>query len=110
MAKKKNCWEYKKCGRQPGGPNINSLGICPAATDSISNGLNNGQNGGRICWAVSGTFCDGKVQGTFAEKKTYCMECKFFKLVAQNEGSRRFTLMKPNQHYNNIYRIFLYLM
>jgi len=27
---KLNCWEFKKCGRQPGGPKVAELGVCPA--------------------------------------------------------------------------------
>ena len=42
----KNCWEFKNCGRQPGGSNVNDLGLCPAATDTSSDGLNRGKNGG----------------------------------------------------------------
>ena len=30
---------------------------------------------GRICWAVAGTFCEGKVQGTFAQKYADCRKC-----------------------------------
>ncbi|MGD0283853.1 MAG: two-CW domain-containing protein, partial [Dissulfurispiraceae bacterium] len=25
-----NCWEFKKCGREMGGVNIEQLGVCPA--------------------------------------------------------------------------------
>ena len=31
---KKNCWEYKKCGREVGGAKVKDLGVCPAATNS----------------------------------------------------------------------------
>jgi len=24
-----NCWEFKKCGREPGGEKASELGICP---------------------------------------------------------------------------------
>ena len=56
-----NCWEFKKCGREIGGIKVEELGICPAASDTSVNEFNRGQNGGRICWAVAGTFCDGEV-------------------------------------------------
>ena len=110
MSIKQNCWEYKNCGRQPGGYNVPLLGVCPAATDVSSSGLNNGHNGGRICWAVKGAFCGGKIQDTFAQKKMHCMRCEFFKLVKKKEGSEKFVIEKPDQKYNNIYKIFLYLM
>ncbi len=99
MAKEQNCWEYKKCGREPGGNKTEELGVCPSTTDTSSNGLNGGDNAGRICWAVAGTFCGNKVQGTFAEKKTTCMSCDFHKNVREEEGTIKFMLLKPGQVY-----------
>ena len=83
---KQNCWEFKKCGREPGGAKTAELGICPAATETRANGLNNGNNGGRACWPIVGTLCGGKVQGVFAEKLTNCMKCEFYQLVGAEEG------------------------
>jgi CRP-like cAMP-binding protein len=83
--KKINCWEFKKCERQPGGKKVEDLGVCHAAVDSSFNGINDGQNAGRICWAVAGTCCGGKVQGTFAEKRRSCVTCDFYKHVQQQE-------------------------
>lgn len=94
-----NCWEFLKCGREPGGAKSTELGVCPAAIDTSSNGLNGGENGGRICWAVAGTFCGGKVQGTFAEKQISCMICDFMKKVKEKEGPAKFKLFKPGQDY-----------
>ena len=82
---KLNCWEFKKCGREPAGVKVKELGECPAAILSSSNGRNGGSNGGRICWAITGTFCGGIVQGTFAHKQLSCMNCDFFKLVKNEE-------------------------
>ena len=82
-----NCWEYMKCGRESRGIKSNELGECPAASDSSFDGINSGLYAGRICWAVAGTFCDGKVQGTFAEKRTSCMDCTFYKKVQIEEGA-----------------------
>ena len=97
---KQNCWELKKCGREPGGAKAAEMGICPAATDASSTGLNGGKNGGRICWAVTGTFCGGKVQGTFAQKRLSCMTCEFFsKVQAEEESSGKFLMLKPGQVY-----------
>jgi len=81
-----NCWDLKKCGRQPGGSKALELGVCAASTDAKADGLNGGHNGGRICWALTGTLCGGKVQGTFAEKLGNCMECEFYKLVRTEQG------------------------
>ncbi len=85
--KKQNCWEHSQCGRAPGGEKVSELGTCPAAIDSSFNGINEGINGGRICWAVAGTFCYGTVQGSFAEKRDTCMSCEFFKQVRIEEGT-----------------------
>ena len=90
---KKNCWEVKNCGRNVGGEKVEEMGVCPAAENSAANGLNSGANGGRICWAVAGTFCGGKKQGTFAEKRLSCMGCEFYKSVADDEGEEFVLLM-----------------
>lgn len=84
---KVNCWEWKKCGRQEGGAKTAELGVCPAASAERVNGANGGLNGGRACWALAGTLCGGKVQGTFATKISNCMGCDFYKLVVQEEGA-----------------------
>ena len=79
------------------GIKVKELGVCPAPQDTSSNGLNGGKNAGRICWAVAGTFCGGKKQGTFAEKQLSCMSCDFFRLVKKEAGPGTFRLMKPRQ-------------
>ena len=84
------------CGREPNGSKVNKLGICPAAQDTSSDGLNGGKNAGRICWAVAGTFCDGKKQGTFVKKLSTCLSCKFYNLV-KKELSNNFKFMKPKK-------------
>jgi len=94
-----NCWEFKKCGREPGGAKNKEMGICPATTEVSTNSMNGGKNAGRICWAIAGTFCGGKVQGDFAQKSVSCMSCDFFKTVKQEEGADKFVLLKPGQKY-----------
>ncbi|WP_440950970.1 two-CW domain-containing protein [Methanosphaerula subterraneus] len=83
-----NCWEFKKCGREPGGENASELGICPASTETLTDGVNHGKNGGRACWAISGTMCGGKVQGTFATKVGTCLNCEFYQQVQWEEKPR----------------------
>jgi hypothetical protein len=83
--RKLNCWEFRECGRQPGGRNAEDLGVCPAAADVVRDGTYGGRNGGRCCWTVAGTYCFGEVQGTFAKKFNNCMECDFFWRVASEE-------------------------
>jgi len=60
-----NCWEYMKCGRDR-----DATTKCPAYS-----------NFGRVCWVVAGTFCQGKVQGTFAQKYEDCSKCDFYKML-----------------------------
>lgn len=91
--KKLNCWEIRKCGREPGGNRTDDLGICPAANAEEQDGVNHGRNAGRICWAVAGTFCGGKVQGDFAMKTASCMVCEVFKRIKEEEGIENFTLL-----------------
>ena len=90
---KENCWEFKNCGRQVGGAKVGELGVCPAASTESANGYNGGIKGGRICWSLAGTFCGGKVQGTFTDKQASCMGCEFFKKVKTEESSS-FALMQ----------------
>ena len=87
MTTKKNCWEVLKCERQPDGAKANELGVCPSAVPGEYNGLNNGINGGRFCWRIAGTMCDGEPQGDVAQKTLNCLGCDFFKQVAAEEGS-----------------------
>ncbi len=63
-----NCWEVKKCGREKGGDHVSAMGECPASL----------MDAGQACWLVAGTFCDGTVQGTFAQKEYNCTSCEYF--------------------------------
>jgi len=83
---KQNCWEHKKCGREPGGPKSAELGVCPAATDPTYHNTNSGKNAGRHCWKIAGTLCGGQVQGSHAAKLMNCVRCDFFQLVKEQEG------------------------
>ena len=82
---KLNCWEFKHCGREAGGTKSSALGVCPAAVEKKLEGKNSGINGGRTCWGIVGTLCEGKIQGTFASKYQTCKECEFFMLVNKQE-------------------------
>jgi len=84
---KQNCWEYTQCGRESGGCRVSEDGVCPAASDSSFTNINSGKCGGRFCWAVAGTLCNGKIQGTFAEKRETCVNCDFYKRVQIEEGT-----------------------
>ncbi len=82
---KKNCWEFKNCGRQPGGAKAAELGVCPATTLEDLDGAHGGKNGGRACWAVVGSLCGGKIQGTYAQKLHNCWRCEFMNIVKREE-------------------------
>jgi hypothetical protein len=82
---KLNCWEIKKCGREPGGEKVELLGVCPVTVEKKLNNVHSGKNGGRSCWIVAGTLCGGKVQGTYAIKLSNCMQCDFYKSVREEE-------------------------
>jgi two-component system, NtrC family, sensor kinase len=65
-----NCWEFMKCGREK-----ETAMKCPAFPHF-----------GRICWAVAGTLCEGRVQGTFALKYEDCMKCEYYRKVRDKEA------------------------
>jgi hypothetical protein len=90
-AGKINCWDFVKCGREFDGKKV----PCPASIDMSADGLNEGKNGGRICWAIAGTFCREKIKGFFAKKLLSCESCGFFKMVKKEEGIENFILLKP---------------
>jgi len=107
---KLNCWEFMRCERAPGGEKAAEIGECPAATDTSFDGINCGKNAGRICWAVAGTCCGGKVQGTFAEKRSSCTGCDFYLTVQAEEGTSDYSHKFLNYFANDEKRPLLELM
>ena len=92
---RKNCWEVMNCGRHPDDENVDKRGVCPAALPGKFDGVNGGFQGGRFCWAVSGTSCGQTTQGTYLQKLPRCIECKFLKQVTVEEG--RFFILTLGQ-------------
>lgn len=82
---KLNCWEFKNCGREPGGKKAAELGVCPTATCAELNESHGGKKGGRACWVIAGTMCGGQVQGSFAQKFKNCSVCDFYQAVKAEE-------------------------
>ncbi len=82
-----NCWEFKKCQREPGGAKVNELGVCPAATFIKADGYLGGRNGGRGCMYITGTFCGGNEQGTYRDKTHECTKCDFYKVLRKEHGA-----------------------
>ena len=71
-----NCWEIKKCEWQKGGKKVNELGECIASKKEM----------GHSCWAVAGTLCGGKIQGTSAQKIGYCTTCEVYQIYNRSKG------------------------
>lgn len=86
----KNCWEIFDCGRQKFGNRISELGECIASKESL----------GHSCWAIAGTLCQGKVQGTVDHKKKNCLTCKVYKLYHRTIGTlgKRIPEELPEEH------------
>lgn len=98
MERKINCWEFNKCGREPEGENSKEFGACPTKLTSEFDGVNGGKNGGRSCWTVEGTLCNGEVQGAIGSKLMDCIHCEFLKYVNEEEG-REFVLIPKKSFY-----------
>jgi hypothetical protein len=71
-----NCWEIKKCERQKGGKKVNELGECIASKEGM----------GHSCWAVAGTLCGGKIQGTTVQKIGYCTSCEVHEIYNRSKS------------------------
>ena len=82
-----------------GGDDVGPDGPCPAALEKNGEGVNSGARSGRVCWAVSGTFCGTRAQGTEASKIISCLNCGFFTRVLREEGLANFMLLRPGQTY-----------
>ena len=86
--RKLNCWEFKGCGREPGGAYESERGVCPAAVETRLDGVHGGRNAGRACWAVAGTMSRGQSESSFDKKYRMCSLCDFY-LLLRNEEDRR---------------------
>ena len=75
----KNCWQDMGCSDIV-------RDDCPVYIEKRLDGVNSGKNGGRACWVVEGTLCDGKTHGTFVQKLGICGGCQFHMQVRKEEG------------------------
>jgi len=87
QTKKINCWDFKKCGREPKSARENELDICPVCLCSELDGIHGGNRGGRACWAVGGTQCGGKIRRMFVPPSLACTLCDFRRAVLNGERS-----------------------
>ena len=83
---KLNCWEFMRCGREPGGLHAEELGVCPVTIEVSANGLNGGVNGGRVCWVIEDNCCQNVLAKIGRRKKSSCMRCEFHDRVKSEEG------------------------
>ncbi len=86
MRNKLNCWEFMKCGKGASGNGNGKHRSCPIAADTSANTLNGGVNGGRICWIIAETCCNGEVQCSNLHRKSSCFSCEFRYKVSAEEG------------------------
>jgi hypothetical protein len=82
-----NCWEFLKCGREPGGHSVELEGPCPAASFEPADGYLGGTNGGCACAFVTGTLCDETIQGTYRDKSKKCWDCPFYQALRREHGA-----------------------
>jgi len=94
-----NCWDVMRCGRGPNGAGAGGLPKCAAALETSADGVNGGVNGGRVCWAVAGTLCNGRARDRRASRLVSCLGCDFFSQVQREEGLAHFKLLQPGQVY-----------
>jgi DNA-binding transcriptional regulator YiaG len=59
---RKPCWDLQECPSE-------TRKRCPAWE----------YHSGHLCWFISGTLCQGEVQGNWASKMRICRKCKVFK-------------------------------
>lgn len=88
-----NCWEFKKCGREPGGAKVAELGLCPAYPKH-----------GKCCSQVAGTLCEGRVQGSFAMKMASCSQCDFYQSSHYAKAAKASSLLQLICHGQSIPR------
>jgi hypothetical protein len=75
-----------KCGRELNGKKVKELGVCPVATHPYADGINEGINGGRICWAIVGSYSLYNLKCPGPGQSHLCFECDFHRKVLGEEG------------------------
>jgi hypothetical protein len=91
-----NCWEYKKCGREPGGKYVEKYGICLVAIEKNCDGLNGGKNGGRSCWLWRESACAKIMKKSSIQNIRECRACAVYNSIKSK---------RLKQLWKNFYRI-----
>ena len=74
----KNCWVIMKCERHAGGQKVHEFGECLASAEGM----------GHTCWAIDGTLCGNKIQGTANEKLQSCTMCEIYRKYNRINGTK----------------------
>jgi len=80
---KTDCWEFNSCDKKT---------ECPAFHESRTHNVHEGMNGGRSCWMILKSLCNGTEQSTIKDKYRNCSKCDFFHAVQQEHGNRLLSL------------------
>ena len=72
-----NCWEFKKCEREPDGKNSEKLCVCEASVENKFDGINHGNNAGRYCWKVKISEENQNEAAETLSAIMTCIECDF---------------------------------
>ncbi|MCI5219061.1 MAG: hypothetical protein D3914_07680 [Candidatus Electrothrix sp. LOE2] len=98
-----NCWEFKKCGREPGGRNIEKYGCCSVPVSIEYDGMNNGKNGGRSCWILRESACEKIMRACRVDEIKECRQCHFHTYVRKTERfSHKVTLNRMSTYGRSI--------
>ncbi len=103
-----NCWEFKKCGKEPNGIRASKLGVCHVATCKKSDGFLGGKNAGKACayyckvFAINGTETQGLSlhKELFNKKNCSCENCDFHKILKDKHGEK-FSELEFRMHIAN---------
>ena len=100
---KLNCWEFKKCGREPGGRNILQYGVCSIPVAIDCDGINGGKNGGRACWLWRELACVKIMQKCSVQEIRECRECDFYLFVKKKRVPHDLPILKYSSDYLSKY-------
>jgi len=103
MNKKLNCWEFKKCGREPGGRNVSQYGVCSIPLARDCDGINGGKNCGRACWLWRELACVKIMQKCSVQEIRECRECDFYLFVKKKRVPHDLPILKYSSDYLSKY-------
>ena len=83
--RKINCWEFQKCGREPGGKNIDKYGVCFVPVSIEYNGINDAKNEGRFCWSLRESACENIMRKCRVNEIKECRRCTFYIFIQESD-------------------------